>query len=125
MLPKGDVWAFIDAKGRRNLFRKHVRVSGKAHPTSYKHGKTMFKRVLLTKVEKSVTDTKHATQQLTEAIHMAYNATTVIDRRNYLTYEGTNRSDLMGPIHATKRSDLPKLDVEKMALFFLGSGSKQ
>lgn len=129
-LPIGDVWVMIDAgQNRRAQFRKQIKPTAKAHPTLKKQGKTVWKNVTLYKSEASMADRKHrmrghAQLKLTEGIHCAYNGATVIDRRDNKCFEGTNRSDTLGPVQAVKfdlLARLPKADRAK----FWGERLKQ
>ena len=60
----------------------------------------------------------HAQLQLIEGIHMAYNGTTAIERRDNCCFDGTNRSDSLGPVHMQKLSEVPSLPREKVIEFW-------
>ena len=60
----------------------------------------------------------HAQLQLIEGIHMAYNGTTAIERRDNGCFDGTNRSDSLGPVHMQKLSEVPSLPREKVIEFW-------
>lgn len=124
----GDVWCFIDAgKNRDTMVSKLMRPAGKDHPKKHADGKTVKNKTLLYKSEKSVMmqrrfNKKSSTTklQLTESMLEFYNGQTVMQNRNRKHYEGTTRSDVMGPLEVPGCDQVPQVTYAFKQQFWQG-----
>ena len=85
----------------------------KATSQRFSEGKTVTQVCTVVKTEESIAnrtpraDRNHSQLKLTEKIHTMFNGQTKIDKRKRKHFEGTNKSDVLGPVTVEPWSAVP------------------